>query len=415
MRIVMRLAGVIVSGLLFTAPVARAAEWFVDPGTGTITKVLATGAAPGDTLTLGKGTYYDNVSLPDGDWTLRSVVPGVAVLDGTNTDSVIYARTGNLVLDGLILQHGRGHNYEDSPSFRAGGAVCIRGFEHFSSLTAIECVFRDNELVGSDQVLHGGAVYAEGLVWCVLEACVFERNFARSGGTDVEFESGGMDLRIERCVFRSGASVDRGEGMVVGPIDGTTEVRDSQFFGPGSVGFGGRYIDVERCWFQGAALGFSDWNLAVPGRVRCVSNFLVGSPTERGRLQPTIVASEVAFERNTIAFVDVSVWGGHAARYTFRANALLDVSGSFTLQPGSSMTCTVAWPSLPEDYYGLLQTDSTVVIVDPAFCDSTEWRLRPNSPCLDGTLCSEPIGASEACDESPTLRLGWGALKDRFK
>ncbi len=111
-----------------------AADWTVDPGIGTISALVETFAAPGDTLTLRDGVFLDNVALPDGDWTIRAANPGGAIIDGSGADSAAVVMSGNLFLRGLEVRGGKGHVVLEILGTKGGGGVCILGQHVLSSL-----------------------------------------------------------------------------------------------------------------------------------------------------------------------------------------------------------------------------------------------------------------------------------------
>lgn len=271
---------IMASFTLMVAPQAAAqTTWTVDDDLGadfiTIQEAIDA-AAPGDTIMVAEGTYYENL-----EWYTNLTIIGAGtsttIIDGDESGSVFNVDSiDNSRLEGFTIQSG---------SATSGGGMNIVG--EIGDFIVKNCSFEDN-----DAEYGGGVFYEEGGFSPTFINCTFIGNNAYCGGgmltrgvthlTDCRFtgneaavRGGGMqigceaDVSMQGCVFEGNSAGCSGGGIrVLGHAtltDCTFDGNQAEFMGGGvKVGCEGD-LELEGCTFNGNEAGLDGGALAVHG------------------------------------------------------------------------------------------------------------------------------------------------------
>lgn len=398
---------------------ATAATWTVesDPEQpeGRIGGVVAQ-AAPGDTILIGPGLYYEHIELPAGDWTFIGREGATAtILDGERDapgghGSIFYTEgfgEGALRLVQLTLQHGRGYQ---SSSVCQGGAVRWSG-----DLVVQSCVFRENEAgnIGlgtggaianvwgsthiADSEFHenhasylGSAVYAKGYI--AVSASLFRSDGGTAG---LVWVHGGVDspALIEDCTFVAGA------GPMCEFLLSSAVVRSSTFHGSG--------VTVPLAFTQIGTVPPDPSTVTIEDNVFWNDVYAAGIDFTREGLV-------VAMSGNTMHRVGVN--GVGLASCTFDRNIVYEALSYFSCDGQLDLVCNDFWPDAVEVGPGTVVSEYGNFALDPLFCDGqiADGTLRADSPCAPehsptgcGLIGARPVG----CDAVPLETMSWGRLK----
>jgi hypothetical protein len=133
---------------------------------------------------------------------------GLITLDGNKLTRILYLdsaynlTTPRLVVQRLTFQNGKSARSGDDTA-DGGGAIYRDG----GSLTAINCMFLDNQAPSPGQDIAGGAIYGFGGGDTILSGCVFTDNSASNGGAVGSLNS---DLIIVNSNFTGNAAAGSG-------------------------------------------------------------------------------------------------------------------------------------------------------------------------------------------------------------
>jgi len=436
-------------------------------------------AAPGDTVRLAPGTYFESgLNLPQGvtldaaNWD-----PYTTIIDGGSTRASILnclAITAATVR-GIGFTNGAGG---------AGGAVYVDN----SDVTFDYCVFSSNSAT------FGGAMYwVRGTPYVV--GCLFEDNSATTQGGAVYLEL--TDGQITGCNFNLN-DAPWGAGLSMQYLNTTTYVQETRFYANiATVGGGGTYLDSQaaptyiQCRFDeneapigaGAYLGqktegsfintafeentastygagaychdeyslfdgcefFSNTAVNGGGGGICAflseaevvgSVFIENSATYGGGLSIE-TTSDVSLESCTVAKNTSDGTMSGAGVYVYdNSNADLDktivafnVNGEsvfLSLFSTATINCTCIWDNDGGDWVGDIapqQSQNGNMTLNPLFCglDFFDVYLCADSPCLTDAPendCGVLIGAfDEGCVAcgSPVEQSSWGAIKALYR
>lgn len=164
-------------------------------------------AAPGDTILLAPGVYYENLVwlAPQADVVLQSEHgASVTVLDGGRRGSAIYLYEAgyNPRIEDLTIAHGRDSQGQDVQDHLAGGVSVL----DFTRVQITDCIFLENECD------RGGAVCNNRGSGAVLERNLFLRNRATRSGGAIYGPSSNYALSVVHNTFVSN-SAPRGAAL----------------------------------------------------------------------------------------------------------------------------------------------------------------------------------------------------------
>ena len=152
-------------------------------------------AAPGDTVLVSCGVYYESGLSISSDIVILSEVssPSCVVIDAEKSDQLFWIWSGNVHLEGITLQNGFG--WSEPPNNEGGGIHCNGG-----SLTLVNCILQD---CFSDS-MHLGFTGCGGGIYTVetsltLIGCEFINNVSGYGAAVYLWE--GSTAQISDCIF----------------------------------------------------------------------------------------------------------------------------------------------------------------------------------------------------------------------
>jgi predicted outer membrane repeat protein len=397
--------------LFLSTSVAEAATIHV-PGDQPTIQAGIDATAPGDTVDVACGTYYEHDIVLRSGITLRSE-------SGQASCSTIDAQGLGRILVGELLDEAtriEGLTFTGGAA-GAGGALRLDQ----SSVNIHGCAFTGNEAVG------GGAIYSVDSD-VQVKLCEFRSNaafVAHGGSWGGAIGLAASTCEVHGCVFvNNSAFGPESHGGAIYTVLGNTSISSSVFIrnhahGGGSDVRGGGAIDV-----YGGTAELSD----------CL---FVENSTGTGDGQGVLCtgAASISVLRSTFwgHFDQSTVWG---TGLVIVAPAVAEVSQSiFAFNEGRgvrayfdaqiSLSCT--------DIYGNGQGDWVDDIADqlgidgnfsadPIFCnpDDEDFTLSAESPCLpgnhpDGADCGV-IGASgKGCGATAVVRETWAGVKARYR
>ena len=396
---------VVVMCAILSGQATLAGTWRVPDDHQTIA-AAAVAAAPGDSILVACGTYFEHgISLPSGV-TVQGAGDAACVVIDARERGRLFSGTG-ITLKGLTLKGGlpqgpggavMGSGEIESCRFEQnatnsnqntfdGGAVAgqftIRSSAFLnntasgyggaiSGSTAIDCLFVGN----SSSKEWGGAANGPG----PYVGCRFEGNYAYSGGHAIYFYLTGG--RVERCEFTQ----NRANGGVVRSFGGSPTVVFSTFWNNILDGHGGD-----------ASLDF----VAVIG----------GDPSSPRVENCTIYGEGVAIRANGNSAGSLSVTVSRTI-LALNSVALFPVSGGTILTD-----CCDLWQNGGKSGQGYSKRAN--LEADPMFCDPAQglFALDSESPCLpDHSGGCGLIGAHESdCGAVPTQKETLGGLRNLYR
>jgi parallel beta-helix repeat protein len=191
-------------------------------------------AVYGDTVQVGAGTYFENITLANGVRLIGEVVgvdPNNTIIDANNSGSVVTSLDcdPNTVLEGFTLTNGKG-TWNMAMQSNGGGVYCLD-----SGLIIRNCTFSSNVAV----LGRGGGIYCRGSSPKLIN-CTFNANYAYDGGG--VFCGGESHPELVNCTFIANTA-DYGGGMscVWGSnpsITGCTFTGNSADYGGGGISGG---------------------------------------------------------------------------------------------------------------------------------------------------------------------------------
>lgn len=417
----------LLAGLTGAASTARCATWYVeaDPSApeDRIGQVLA-GAASGDSVIIGAGTYYEHIVLSDKEITLiGSDGPYQTMLDGSRQfegrgGSVIYSNR-SLWIEGLTLTQGTGSEIAGRV---AGGAICSRTA---ARLDLTNCRIVDNHsttpIYGS-----GGGLYVTTAGSVNLRDCYFTGNRTSGAGSTAVIDAG--FVAVEECDVEIDYAGDL--GLDVFRINCETAVISGNHF---SSSADDGYAIFLNCGSRDLTMT-ENTCVAISGHLACRVELFPprgSSPDARARIAGNCLWAEMPSDEHEFGtFVTECI----AEDNMFVRTPFLINGGEFVvarnlffgpnacqLSMVGEASCNVSWPSemqLPPNHQWV-SLDRNVV-ADPLLCSDqpgdftvaeTSPCMAPNAPAGCGTIGSAVVG----CQLSPVEIVTWGRIKAAFR
>lgn len=377
-------------GPLLAASPAFARTWHItSDGLGDAATIQAgvDSSAVGDTVLVGPGTFYENVSLKSDLHLLSDMGAGGTTLDGQHAAAVLRANgSSNVVITGFTIVNGEGSGGDTS---RHGGGLLLEYCG--AGITVSQCVFRDNH------AWAGGAImlwHSESLT-CTDN--LFESNTATAPGPNAHGLGGAISI-------------------VTGPSP-PSPVPTPLFHGNTFVG--------NRSDRGGSAIESNQFaEPTIVGNL-FVDNFDSGMrPAASGVVHIAIYASELS---NNTFYGNVSgavlTFGPNGAQQI--SNTIIafnDVDQAILCEGGQTFNCTNIygnsgddWTGCAASYMGTSGNSST----DPLFCgpEADDFTLRSDSPCAPansngcGLIGALPVGCGPVAVEATT----WGQIKGAYR
>jgi len=332
---------------------AGATTWLVPADQPTIAAGLAV-AAPGDTVQVASGTYFEHgLVMPDGV-VLRGETGYHAdvVIDAQQLARVLYCDDLGpaTAVEGLTITGG----FADGNSNEAfgGGVFCQHAALRFSGCAIV-----------GNYALVGGGMSLRYDADVIFEDCVFRENTAVSSGGGLRIYRSAPVLR--RCQF----------------IDNAVEMDGAGIFSGTSA------LLVEDCLFQGNEAGI--WGGAL----------VLMSPNE-GEL----VVRGCTLVDNTAGWSGSAVFSGNECPFTLE-NCLVvanrESEALFILDTPAfeAISCCDVYGNEDGNYGGTLSDQTGLngnISLSPGFCDAAagDFSLAADSPCLpDNNDCGVLMGA----------------------
>jgi predicted outer membrane repeat protein len=361
-------------------------------------------AAPGDTVLVASGTYYENyVSVRSGIClTSETGLSDCVTIDAQQQNRVLYCgevdSLTNIVgftITGGLAGNGAGMVCSSSSPrvvncrfvgnrvhFNGGGIWC-----RDSSPSIADCLFEGNE-AGSTEG-RGGGIYCEDSSDASLRRCAFEGNQANKGG--------GMYCtsslpRLTGCMFDNNfASSSGGDG-------GGICLEDSS-----SPALAGCSFAHNQARGRGGGMHCSESSAPTLEFCTFAMNQAVyhgGAVSCGGSSCPVLTACVIAFSQ-----------AGEAIYCEDSGDA-----------PG--LSCCDIYGNVGGDWVGCIAAQFGVdgnFCDDPLFCNmgNGDYTLCANSPCLPGSNdCGILVGAhGEGCDDcdSPMKTTSWSSIKATYR
>jgi predicted outer membrane repeat protein len=389
-----------------------------------VAAALAT-AAPGDTVLLSSGTYFESVTLPAGV-TLRGADPSQPpVLDaggaarvvtsahgspfsrleaitlrggsaGTGPGGGVRVLGGNLALTDVTVENGQAA-FGGALSLEVGAHVTwTRGTISGCSATYGGAVFADGGALSLTQVSFvnngaqgGGAVYAQNANPVTLVSCSLSGNQSTLDGGALAFSQCGVSL--SDCKLDGNRAGENGGALWAGP--GTDAVCGFCVFSNNQALAGGAaYVNCDgAAGADCAAVHFAHADL-----VRNVAGSSSGAVGADGASLVEAQACVVAFNGGGITCLD--------------SRATVDIA------------CSLLHSNGPEPGSDCAGSVSDTTSADPLLCNvaAGDFGRCAGSPALAPAACGTPfLGAQgescAACASTRTITTTWGGLKGRYR
>ncbi|MEQ8763974.1 MAG: right-handed parallel beta-helix repeat-containing protein [Planctomycetota bacterium] len=350
-------------------------------------------ASTGDTIEIAAGSYQQGQLTCSKGLTLRGAGSSATILDGDDTNRILYADaiSGVLTIEAMTLTNGRS-------SVGQGGGLYLRN----GTVTIQDCVISNHTAEDSDSDATGGAILASQvnltLTRCVISGC----SVSAPGGIDGFAHGGALycyegTTSLEDCELTGNTSTWNG-----GAIEGnntTLTVSGCTFQDNQATGFAGGALELINCGgaiitrarFLGNQANAESGAVDLYSSSATIENCLFA-----GNLTTLNTAGvAVTTDSGATATLRHCTIAGHsgAAAVLVRSGTSLDIvnsilwdnsSGAFS----SAGTLTVTYSDVEGGQAGTGNIDS-----DPLFVDSAngDYRLGTGSPCIDaGTTISDP-------------------------
>ena len=171
------------------------------PGDYTTIQLAIDNAINGDRITVGSGTFTENIDFQGKEIEIVGNGPGNSIIDGAVSGSVVTfdnGETSNCLLQGFTIRNGSGTNINlalpYSPKTNYGGGIYINGASPVLENLIIEnnTVARDGENGGS-----GGGIYIGGGGVVRLNNVTVRNNFSE------RYQGGGITIENANVVFNT--------------------------------------------------------------------------------------------------------------------------------------------------------------------------------------------------------------------
>jgi hypothetical protein len=341
----MKLLMVFLAAGLLCASVAQGATLGVPSPYATIGSALAV-ASSGDTVLVGPGVYYENLTMTGGVVLVSEVGAAGTIIDGSGSDIVV--RCMGLGSDTEIVGFTIRNGYA-SGSSPGGGGILISGGE---------------PRIAENIIFANVSAYDGGGVFCLSCSSIIEDNEFRQNSSNVAagldggglFIYGNCDGIVRRNVFREN-SAQEGGGMGITPAGATVTVSENLFWG-----------NYAYYWGGGIALGVG----AAPTIDK--NTFYANQASGGGA---------ISFGTDSSPIISKNIVAGHTASAIY-----------CTWEHGTvAMFCNDMWNIGPNYEGGTYDTTSNLS-EDPLLCNPSlgDFHLQAGSPCDDHPFCSR-IGA----------------------
>jgi predicted outer membrane repeat protein len=416
--------------------------WHVehDPGDpdGLVGAAVA-GAADGDTILVGPGTYFEHIPIEGKSLVLRSLEgPRETILDGSKESfsqerAILYTTTGggSLYVEGFTFRNGGGA--EGKIGIPQGGAVSWWDLEGEATFAALDCRFLDN-VSGDDGSSTGGAIYLEFMERAEIADCFFSGNRARHNGGAVSIQGYPGEYTIRDCEFVLDDESAVWGDAIYAPNTRTMRILSSRFLsdtqGPSTtLSLGCENVTIAYNTFEGAGgpTGLSLYEGGFEGEVHYTVEIRSNLLWSAARAPEGVAVIDMGYTRctvdlshNTFAFASL-VWGSSTGTITCANNIFYETPAWFSTGGSGEFSCNDAWPSGMEIAGGGQSTEADNISEDPDFCDEAggDFRLIEGSPC-------SPEGGPDGCgfigsvedqcsDQTPVERITWGRIKSRWE
>jgi len=378
-------------------------------------------AAPGDSVVLANGTYYErDLDLVSGiTLASESGDPSTVTIDGEYLGRIMQCEslTEPSVVRGITFTHGvSGH--ED------GGAV----YCHTADVTFSDVVFRANGTYA-----YGGAVY------CLGGAFVFERVTFMSNGAYFEGQGGALFSRqCTPCIVDCHFEDNEAEfgGAIGGLIASNPEVENSTFIGNtalmdgGAVyvgSAGGGYSGVS---FVGNTAGREGGAVRASNGCSFEDSVFIGNSAVDGggfaclTCNPQFV--NVTFYGNSATGKGGGIYAWYSDPWLAKVIVAFSSDGEGLCCEYNSepvIICCDVFGNADGDYAGGIPDYTGIagnISEDPEFCDapSGDLGLHESSPCAAANSeCGELVGAHDVACSAPTAieEMSWGKLKALYR
>jgi len=427
-RVLLMLVPVLV---LLVSPTGDAATIRVSAGRpGTTIQDAIDAAAPGDTVAIECGTYYEYGLVMKEGVTLRSETGDTScvTIDAQLNDTVIYCTdlTDATVIEGIKFTGG---------SAADGGGMCCEN----ASPQVVRCAFVENDATGA-----GGGVCCCCSSQPVFTECTFRDNMAYEGG-GLAGRSASCEITVVECSFLNNDTYQGGGAVFSDTVavlfnDCRFAYNDVTTFGGGLMTSGG-ICDISGCTFELNTAGRGG-ALTVGGPAVCgVEHTLFyqnrgdfGGVLYGYSFSPTRAFTSLA---NCTLVGNVATFDGNAL--ALRQNFLCDVQRCILtlgvggtpvtcetpVQPYPNFSCTNVFGNYGGDWVGCLAGMYLMdenFSEDPLFCmeenPDLPYSLNENSPCLpEYSPCGQLVGAFEqGCgDETAIENVTWGMVKSMYR
>ena len=368
----------------------------------TLSALVNEGTQAGDTVNVGKGTYYLGKTL-----ILKAGVKLIGagadktILDGNKERRVIECTARHTImtdalLSGFTVRNGKavgggGNNADD------GGGMYIED----ASPTVTGCTFTANEAQGG----YGGGMYIEDGSPKIAN-CTFANNKASGsnalgGGMYIEYGSS----TVENCAFTDNGSSWLGGGMYI--YGGSQTISNCTFTKNVTKLGGGMYIEygsprIANCTFTDNTASTDGGGIYInvsmyASEVTIANCTLVDNETSSG-------GREVCISDETVSFTNTLLWGKDPSKIVYGSWSLSSCAGPAGIAGSADDARYVtvsSWSPVPY-----------TVLVDGV--KHTVFRIEDNSPALDGLKGAGASGAP-ATDQLGRTRkspTSIGALED---
>ncbi len=417
---------VVLAVVAVSVAAAQADVLFVDddncpgPGSGTVRdpycaiQTAIDNAVDTDEIVVAPGTYFESINFLGKAITLRSSEGAdVTIIDGTGAFHVVQCVSGeepDTVLDGFTITGGNANGLFPDDS---GGGM----FNHESSPSVTNCTFAGNCVTSRGGGMLNVNITTDGPT---VTNCTFSSNTStatgglRGGGGMYNFF--GKTTVID-CTFSGNTAAWRGGGMYnVNNGPGGPTVTNCTFGGNTANGRsgGGMHNDgsnptVTNCEFSGNSAGdgagMSNLFSSSPTVIDCTfsGNSAIAIDDHSGRGGAMyIVASDVTVLNCTftdnVARTGGGMWSILNPQVT---NCILWDNVPEQIVDGG--TLTVTYSNVQGGFPGTGNIDADPLFIDP---DNGDYRLSPNSPCIDaGHNWGVPPDTADLDEDGDTTEL----------
>ncbi|MEW5804175.1 MAG: right-handed parallel beta-helix repeat-containing protein [bacterium] len=314
-------------------------------------------AVNGDEIVVSPGIYYENISIPSKDITIRSTNPDDidvvrnTIIDGNRAHSVV-TFTGNSACPAL-----RGFTVRNGQSISGGGIDC----HALASPTIADCIITGNESTGVNGIDGGGGIYCYYKCNPNIERCIISNNTANNNGGGI-YCTASCSPKIIRCT-----------------ISGNTAL--GNVYGGGGI-YCGYFCtsSIVNCIIT------ENYTLAYGGGIYTKTDS-AAAKTEIVNCTVTLNSADGGGKNNGGGLF-CAYKGTTATNCIFIDNSKGEIgySGNYTVAP------TVTYSAVKGGYFSA--DNSNIDLVDPLFIapgPGGDYRLRAGSPCIDkGTNVDAP-------------------------